>query len=48
MSAMQNTDAIWRLVEAKQQSFCDLSDRVWHTPEINYQEYRSCAEHGRV
>jgi len=48
MSAMQNTDAIWRLVEAKQQSFCDLSDRVWHTPEINYQEYRSCAEHAAM
>ena len=37
-SAMQNADAIWRLVEAKQQGFFDLSDRVWNTPELNYQD----------
>ena len=45
---MQNADAIWRLVEAKQQGFFDLSDRVWNTPEINYQEYRSSAEHAAM
>ena len=45
---MQNADAIWRLVEAKQQGFFDLSDRVWHTPELNYQEFRSSAEHAAM
>src|SRR5262245_56814578 len=45
VTPMQNADEIWRLVEAKQQRFSELSDRVWHTPETNYQEHRSCAEH---
>ena len=45
---MQNADAIWRLVEAKQQSFSDLSDRIWDSPELNFEEFRSSAEHGRM
>src|ERR1043166_550924 len=42
---MQNTDEIWRLVEAKKELFEQLSDRVWDTPELCYTEFRSCAEH---
>src|SRR5689334_20364904 len=42
---MQNTDAIWRLVDARQDDFIALSDRVWDTPELCYAEFRSCAEH---
>src|SRR6185503_2840191 len=45
---MQNADAIWQFAEAKRQGFFDLSDRVWHTPELNYQEHRSCAEHAAM
>ena len=42
---MQNVEEIWRLVEAKQQSFCALSDQVWDTPELNFAEYRSAEAH---
>ena len=42
---MQNTDEIWRLVDAKQTPFTELSDRVWGMPELCYGEFRSCAEH---
>src|SRR5690348_14162704 len=42
---MQNTDEIWRLVDAKKDDFEGLSDRVWGMPELCYGEFRSCAEH---
>jgi aminobenzoyl-glutamate utilization protein B len=42
---MQNTEAIWRLVDGRRNDYEGLSDRVWETPEICYTEYRSVAEH---
>src|SRR3954463_2366598 len=42
---MQNTDEIWRLIDAKTPEFTALSDRVWGMPELAYTETRSCAEH---
>jgi aminobenzoyl-glutamate utilization protein B len=42
---MQNTEEIWRLVDAKKDPFIALSDKVWGTPEIAYTEFRSVAEH---
>ncbi|HTB42548.1 MAG TPA: M20 family metallopeptidase [Acetobacteraceae bacterium] len=42
---MQNTEEIWRLVDARQTPFTELSDRVWGMPELCYGEFRSCAEH---
>ena len=42
---MQNTEEIWRLVDAKKDDFEALSDRVWGMPELCYGEVRSCAEH---
>ena len=42
---MQNTESIWRLIEAKQDAFIKLSDRVWAIPELNFQETRSAREH---
>jgi aminobenzoyl-glutamate utilization protein B len=42
---MHNTDEIWRLVDAKQDEFNALSDRVWEIPELCYGEFKSCAEH---
>jgi aminobenzoyl-glutamate utilization protein B len=41
----KNSSEIWDLVEAKRQAFFALSDRIWETPELNYEEYRSCSEH---
>ncbi len=45
---MRNTDEIWRLVDAKQEAFIGLSDRVWAMPELNFQETRSAAEHASM
>src|SRR3954470_13179003 len=45
---MQNTEQIWRLVEAKQEAFIALSDRVWEMPELNFQEVRSAREHAEM
>lgn len=42
---MQNSVDIWNRVEAKQQAYVALSDRIWETPELNFQEVRSSAEH---
>ena len=42
---MQNTEEIWRLVDAKREAAIELSDRVWGMPELAYTETRSCAEH---
>jgi aminobenzoyl-glutamate utilization protein B len=42
---MRNTEEIWRLVDAKQDEFNALSDRVWEIPELCYGEFKSCAEH---
>ena len=40
-----NANAIWEYVEAKQEAFYRLSDRIWEIPELNYAEHRSAAEH---
>jgi aminobenzoyl-glutamate utilization protein B len=42
---MRNTEEIWRLIDAHQDDFIVLSDRVWDIPELCYTEFRSCAEH---
>ena len=42
---MRNTEEIWRLVDAHQDEFIALSDRVWEIPELCYGEFQSCAEH---
>jgi aminobenzoyl-glutamate utilization protein B len=45
---MQNTDEIWRLVDAKRTDFEALADRVWETPELLYTEFKSSAEHVKM
>jgi aminobenzoyl-glutamate utilization protein B len=42
---MRNTEPAWQLVDAHKAEFEALSDRVWATPELGYQEHRSAAEH---
>ena len=42
---MRNTEEIWRRIDAHQDAFIALSDRVWETPELCYGEFQSCAEH---
>jgi aminobenzoyl-glutamate utilization protein B len=42
---MQNTEAIWRLVDERREDYEALSDRIWEIPEICYTEFRSVAEH---
>jgi aminobenzoyl-glutamate utilization protein B len=45
---MSNEEEIWSLVDAKRERFFALSDRIWDTPELNYEEYRSSAEQALV
>src|SRR5689334_11084864 len=42
---MDNTEEIWRLVDARKDAFEGLSDRIWGMPELQYAEKRSVAEH---
>src|SRR5499427_544384 len=42
---MDNSEPIWRLVDAKKDAFEALSDRIWGMPELQYVEHRSVAEH---
>src|ERR1700751_3657173 len=42
---MDNSEPIWRLVDAKRDPFEALSDRIWGMPELQYAEHRSVAEH---
>ena len=42
---MQNTNPAWPHVDARRARYADLSDRIWATPEILYQEHRSAAAH---
>ena len=44
-ASMQNAEAVWRLADEKSGIFAALSDRVWATREVNFQEQRSAAEH---
>lgn len=40
-----NIDRLSQFVEAKAQKFCALSDRVWETAELAFDEVQSCSEH---
>jgi aminobenzoyl-glutamate utilization protein B len=42
---MSNSQRIWELVEANQDQYITLSDRIFDLPEIAYQEHKSAAEH---
>ncbi|MBO0343948.1 amidohydrolase [Roseibium sp. CAU 1637] len=42
---MSNGEQIWSHVDTLSEDFCGLADRVWETPELNYNEKRSSAEH---
>src|SRR5580704_2923503 len=42
---MNNSEQIWRLVDAKKDPFEALSDRILGMPELQYAEHRSVAEH---
>jgi aminobenzoyl-glutamate utilization protein B len=42
---VQNSDAVWDIVDHHSASFIGLSDRIFDMPETLYNEYRSVAEH---
>ena len=42
---MSNSKDVWRRIDDKAPAYFGLSDRIWHMPELNYQEVRSAAEH---
>lgn len=45
---LHNPDPIWAHVEDRQARFVALSDQIWETPETNFAEYRSAAEHAAM
>ena len=45
MAATSNADAIWTMVEGHSPDLCAMSDEIWETPELNYQEVKSVARH---
>jgi aminobenzoyl-glutamate utilization protein B len=36
---------VWALVDRTNPQFFDLSDRIWEIPELNFEEFKSAAEH---
>ena len=40
-----NAEPVWSLVESRRDAFYALSDQVWDTPELNYEERRSADAH---
>ncbi|MCL6330731.1 amidohydrolase [Pectobacterium carotovorum subsp. carotovorum] len=44
----QNVEEICDLIATKRQQFCTLSDGIWDTPELNYEEHRSAAQHEAI
>ena len=42
---MKNEEQVWELVENKKEEFINFSDRIFDTPEILYQEFKSVSEH---
>ena len=38
---MKNEEQVWELVENKKEEFINFSDRIFDTPEILYQEFKS-------
>ncbi|MCL2897722.1 M20 family metallopeptidase [Brenneria tiliae] len=44
----QTVAEICELIAGKRQQFFALSDGIWDTPELNYEEYRSAAQHQAV
>ena len=42
---MNNEEQVWELVENKKEEFINFSDRIFDTPEILYQEFKSVSEH---
>lgn len=45
---MKNTDSIWECVDRLSGAAIELSDAVWAVPELNFDEYRSCALHTKT
>ena len=43
--SIQNEETIWNLVDAKKETFIELADRVFDTPETLYKEFQSVKEH---
>lgn len=44
----RNAHDVWSLIEQDREPFVGLSDAVWETPELNFEEDRSCAAHAAL
>jgi aminobenzoyl-glutamate utilization protein B len=45
---MANSKEVWCLIDKKAPQYFELADRIWHTPELNFLEIKSAAEHGAM
>ena len=45
---MKNEEQVWELVENKKEEFINFSDKIFDTPEILYQEFKSVSEHTKM
>ena len=45
---MKNEEQVWKLVENKKEEFINFSDKIFDTPEILYQEFKSVSEHTKM
>lgn len=45
---MRNTPEVWELVDERRESYEKMADTIWGIPEVNYQEFKSAAEHTRM
>ena len=45
---MRNDNPIWPFVDQKAVDFTGLADRVFDTPELAYDEVKSCAAHTQM
>ena len=44
---MEN-ESVSAYVDRKSNAYCDLSDRIWAMPELNFEEFASSSEHARM
>jgi aminobenzoyl-glutamate utilization protein B len=45
---MRNSDPVWTYVDERRERYSGMSDRIWDTPEIAYDEYSSVEEHAAM
>ena len=45
---MINEEEIWQIIDSKKNTYINLSDKIFDTPEILYREFQSASEHTKI